>query len=254
MHTMFKSPVYVPWPLFGEQDSRKWRKLGSSEEVAGAEQVRKERGSRIYAVVTDVSQESQVQACFDELKKNFATPTVLVNCAGIVYEALAVKNEMQKMEQVLSTNYFGAANMCKEFLRSIPVSSSKIRTGETGGLEDGRFLRIVNISSFIVTQGTRGLSAYAASKGAINGYTRTIAMEYPTVRGIPLTANVVSPGVIRTDMTAHLNQAQIDALLQSCAVKRMGEPEEVANVIAFLCTPQASYITGQNINVTGGMV
>lgn len=170
---LFSTPIYVPTEPFSSNKNIQWQRLGDTSDAStnnkNETSIIPSDGSKIYPIVTDVSQEDQVKACYNELKENFLLPNILVNCAGIAYESLAIKNDMRKINKVMSINVFGTMNMCKEFLNSIPTSTIKQETNVPSSLSKN-FLRIVNISSFIVTQGTRGLSAYAAAKGAISAY------------------------------------------------------------------------------------
>jgi 3-oxoacyl-[acyl-carrier protein] reductase len=113
-----------------------------------------------------------------------------------------------------------------------------------------RWGRIVSLSSVVAAMGNSGQTMYAAAKSALEGATRSLAREYGR-RGI--TANVVSPGLIKTDMTAYLNDSALTAAATTIPLARVGAPEDVAAVVTFLCTPAAGYVTGQVIAVNGGM-
>ncbi|MEY4578185.1 MAG: hypothetical protein RL701_2888 [Pseudomonadota bacterium] len=161
---------------------------------------------------------------------------ILVNNAGTsAGDALLATMPTEVMEQQFKTNFWGFAQCTKAV---IPFMMSQ------------RWGRIVSISSIVAATGNSGQTMYAASKAALEGATRSLAREYGR-RGI--SANVVSPGLIKTDMTSFLNDDAMKFAAKQIPLQRVGAPEDVAAVVAFLCTEEAGYVTGQVIGVNGGM-
>ncbi|MCY4265937.1 MAG: SDR family oxidoreductase, partial [Gammaproteobacteria bacterium] len=148
---------------------------------------------------------------------------------------LLMRMKVQEWEDVINTNLSSMYRLSKACLRAM----TKARNG-----------RIVNISSVVASSGNAGQTNYAASKAGIEGFTRSLAQEIGS-RGI--TVNTVAPGFIETDMTRALPEAQQQAILAQIPLGRLGRPEEVAAVVAFLVSEQGAYITGETVHVNGGM-
>ncbi len=177
-----------------------------------------------------------VQKTVDEVLKAWEKIDVLVNNAGVTRDALLLRLTPEMWDEVLAINLTGTFNVTKAVARSM----LRQRSG-----------RIINITSVIGQMGNVGQSNYAASKGGIIAFTKSIAKEFAS-RGI--TVNAVAPGFIETDMTAGLDEKHKEQILQTIPLQRMGTAEEVAEVVLFLASPAARYITGQVVNVDGGMV
>ncbi|MET0387878.1 MAG: SDR family NAD(P)-dependent oxidoreductase [Polyangiales bacterium] len=161
---------------------------------------------------------------------------ILINNAGTSSgDALLASMSEEAMEHQFRTNFWGFARCTKAV---VPLMMQK------------RWGRIVSIGSIVAAMGNSGQTIYAASKAAMEGATRSLAREYGR-RGI--SANVVAPGLIKTDMTSHLNDDALKAAATQIPLARVGTPEDVAAVVAFLCTEAAGYVTGQVIAVNGGM-
>lgn len=212
--------------------------VGTATSPAGADaisQALKEIGGEGYGVVLDVTNASQVQAVVDEIGKRLGSPLVLVNNAGITRDELLLRMKEEDWAAILETNLTSVYRLCKSCLR---------------GMMKARWGRIVNISSVVGATGNPGQTNYAAAKAGMIGFTKSLAREVAS-RGI--TVNAVAPGFIVTDMTSALPESQRQALLSAIPLGRLGEVEEVAYAVAFLCSDQAAYITGETLHVNGGM-
>ncbi|MCY4356701.1 MAG: 3-oxoacyl-ACP reductase FabG [Gammaproteobacteria bacterium] len=185
--------------------------------------------------VVDVSDDDSVSAMLADVEVEHGPPTILVNNAGITRDNLLMRMKVQEWEDVINTNLSSMYRLSKACLRAM----TKARNG-----------RIVNISSVVASSGNAGQTNYAASKAGIEGFTRSLAQEIGS-RGI--TVNTVAPGFIETDMTRALPEAQQQAILAQIPLGRLGRPEEVAAVVAFLVSEQGAYITGETVHVNGGM-
>ena len=203
------------------------------KEVA-AEIQKKSRKSWIYKV--DVADYKQVEAFFDNEIEKWGRIDVLVNNAGITKDNLILRMKEEEWDDVIKINLKGAFNFCK--------SASRFMMKQRAGT-------IINISSIIGIMGNAGQVNYSASKAGIIGLTKSLAKELSS-RNIRV--NAVAPGFIETSMTKDLNEERKQQMLNAIPLKRIGAPEEVANLVLFLASEDSSYITGQVINVDGGMV
>lgn len=184
----------------------------------------------------DVADGAAVDAVVEKIVARFGHIDVLVNNAGVTRDGLLMRMTTEAWDTVIDTNLKGAFNLTK------PVGRLMVKQ---------RAGRIVNISSVIGLMGNAGQANYAASKAGLIGFTKSVAREFAS-RGI--TCNVVCPGFIETDMTRDLSDDLKKSLLERIPLHRLGQPEDVAGVVAFLCSPAANYITGQILTVDGGMV
>ncbi|KXG76013.1 3-oxoacyl-[acyl-carrier-protein] reductase [Thermotalea metallivorans] len=196
----------------------------------------RQMGREAIAIRADVSDGEQVQHMMKEVEEKFSTIDILVNNAGITRDTLLMKMKDEDWDQVMAINLKGTYNCTKAVSRKM----MKQRSG-----------KIVNIASVVGVMGNVGQANYAASKAGIIGFTKSVAKELAT-RGINV--NAVAPGFIQTEMTDVLSDEVKEALLNSIPMRQLGTPEDVANVVAFLCSDDARYITGQVIHVDGGMV
>jgi len=176
-----------------------------------------------------------VLAFAKQVTADFGAPVILVNNAGITRDQLFLRLKEADWDAVLGTNLRGSFLLTKALLR---------------GMMKARWGRIVMLGSVIGSLGNPGQASYAASKAGLEGLTRSIAAE---VGGRGITANVVAPGFIQTDMTRDLPEAQRQALFERIPLGRMGQPAEIARAVAFLVSADADYITGQTLHVNGGM-
>jgi 3-oxoacyl-[acyl-carrier protein] reductase len=184
----------------------------------------------------DVADEAAVETAIEKIIARFEHVDILVNNAGVTRDGLLMRMKSEDWDTVLDTNLKGA------FLLTKPVGRLMIKQ---------RAGRIINISSVIGLMGNAGQTNYAASKAGLIGFTKSVAREFAS-RGV--TCNVVCPGFIETDMTKGLGEDLRKKLLEKIPLARLGQPEDVAGVVAFLCSPAASYMTGQILTVDGGMV
>lgn len=210
--------------------------ISRSEESANRPRAEiEETGAKYLGLGVDVSSSQAVEEAVAAILKEFQTVDILVNNAGITRDTLMMRMTDEDWNAVLQTNLSGAFFWIKAVTRPM----MKARKG-----------RIVNISSVIGQHGNAGQANYAAAKAGMIGLTQSIAKEFAP-RGI--TCNAVCPGFIQTDMTNELNDDLKAKLLEQIPLKRLGDPEDVAGLTAFLCTDAASYLTGQALTVDGGL-
>ncbi len=185
---------------------------------------------------TQVEDPQQVKQLYQETQQKFKRLDVLVNAAGIMQDMPFAMTSSQALHQLFGTNVYGSF-YCSQY-------ASRLMSRQKKGA-------IIHLASVVGEQGSAGQAAYAASKSALDGLTRSLAKELAP-SGIRVHA--VAPGFINTDMTAHYSEAQRQDVMQKITLQREGSPNDVAELIAFLASDRASYITGQVINVNGGML
>lgn len=212
-----------------------YRVAGTATSESGAEAITARLGPGNRGFVLDVSDDASVEAGLAAVTEALGAPEVLVNNAGITRDNLLMRMKPEEWSAVLDTNVGGIYRLCRRVLRPM----MKARKG-----------RIVNVSSVIARMGNAGQSNYAASKAAIEGFTRALAQEVGS-RGI--TVNAVAPGFIETEMTDGIEEAQREQLLARVPLGRLGSPEEIAGVVLFLASDAAAYVTGETLHVNGGM-
>lgn len=191
-------------------------------------------GGTALAMQADVACLEEVEKMVDTIYEKFGRIDILVNNAGVNRDGLLISMEQEDWDTVISTNLGGLFNCTKAVAKYMMVQKSG---------------RIINISSIAGERGGRGQSNYAASKGGVNAFTRSVAMELALKR---ITVNAVAPGVVETEMSSTVIRRAKDHILNSIALKRLGHPEELAKVVAFLASDDSSYITGEIIRVDGG--
>ncbi|MCM8711767.1 3-oxoacyl-[acyl-carrier-protein] reductase [Clostridium sp. SYSU_GA19001] len=196
----------------------------------------KKRGGEAAAVQGDVSSFLDAEKVVKFAIEKFGRLDILVNNAGITKDTLLLRMKEEDFDKVLEVNLKGVFN-CTKYASSVML---KQKSG-----------KIINISSVIGLIGNAGQANYAAAKAGIIGFTKSVAKELGA-RGI--TVNAIAPGFITTDMTEVLSDKLKEKLLENVPLKKLGTPEDVANLAAFLASDNANYITGQVINVDGGMV
>lgn len=186
-------------------------------------------------LVMNVTETESVDAAVKQIQEKFGAPVIVINNAGITKDNLMLRMKPDEWDGVISTNLSSLYRVTKAVLR---------------GMTKARWGRIINISSVVAATGNMGQCNYAASKSGLEGFTRSLAHE---VASRNVTVNAVAPGFIETDMTRDLPEAHKESLLANVPLGRLGQPEEVAAVVAFLASDAAAYVTGSTLHVNGGM-
>jgi 3-oxoacyl-[acyl-carrier protein] reductase len=192
-------------------------------------------GRRAEIFAADVSAEADVARLFSEVEARMGPVAILVNNAGTTHDRLLIQMTMEQFDTVLRTNLHSAFLCTRAALRSM------LRA---------RWGRVVNVASISGLLGQAGQANYAASKAGLIAFTKSVAREVGS-RGI--TVNAVAPGFVPTELTAQVPQSLRDYMLGLTALGRFGDADEIAAAVAFLCTPDAGYITGQTLAVDGGI-
>lgn len=193
-------------------------------------------GVECYPVQGDVSKAEDAERMTKEIIEHFEQIDVLVNNAGITKDKLIQRMKEEEFTDVINVNLVGTFNITKNVIKYMTKK---------------RYGKIINISSVVGISGNAGQSNYAASKAGIIGFTKSIAKELASRN---ITANAVAPGFIQTDMTNVLKDEIKEAIESTIPLKRLGTAEDVAKVVKFLASDDSNYITGQVINVDGGML
>lgn len=205
------------------------------QKLDGVAQEIKDNKGKAVAYEVDVSQLEQVSGIIQTMIQNHGTIHHLINNAGITRDNLLMRMKEDEWDSVMAVNLKGVFNFSKSLIRHM-ISN--------------RYGRIVNISSVVGLMGNPGQTNYSASKAGVVGFTKSLAREVAS-RGI--TVNAVAPGYIETSMTENLPEATKNQFLDFIPMRRFGTPKEVAQVVRFLLSDGAAYITGQIININGGM-
>lgn len=192
-------------------------------------------GGQAESIEFDVASSAMVDEAIDSIKGKTGRIDIVVNNAGMTRDGLFVRMKDEDWHSTLNTNLTGAFYVS----RAAAKLMMKARTG-----------RIVNMSSVVGEMGNPGQTAYVASKAGVIGLTKALARELASRN---ITVNAVAPGFIETDMTAALDEKQRSAHLEHIPLGRYGKPEEVAQLVAFLCSDHAAYMTGQVVGINGGM-
>lgn len=193
-------------------------------------------GVDALAVKCDVSVLEEVNSFIEKVKSHYTTIDVLVNNAGITKDGLILRMKEEDFDDVLDVNLKGTFNTTKS------VSSIMVKQ---------KYGKIINISSVVGIAGNSGQCNYAASKAGVIGFSKSVARELSSRN---INVNVIAPGYIDTDMTKNLPDKVKEEIIKSIPMKRIGSPKEVANLVLFLSSNLSDYITGQVINVDGGML
>jgi 3-oxoacyl-[acyl-carrier protein] reductase len=212
--------------------------VGTATSQAGADAITahfSEVGIDGVGMMLNVSDTTSVDAVVKSINEQFGAPSVLINNAGITKDNIMLRMKEEEWYDVIDTNLNSLYRLSKACLR---------------GMTKARWGRIVNVSSVVGAMGNAGQTNYAASKAGMDGFTRALARE---IGSRAITVNGVAPGFIDTDMTKKLGDEQRNALKAQIPLQRLGSPEEIAAVVAFLVSDAAAYVTGETIHVNGGM-
>lgn len=212
--------------------------IGTATSEKGAEAISvylKEAGAVGVGKCLNVTDADGIKTVLAEIVAEFGVPTVLVNNAGITRDNLLMRMKDDEWDDIIQTNLSSVYRMSKACIRGMMKAK--------GGA-------IINIASVVGVMGNAGQTNYAAAKAGIIGFSKSLARE---VGAKNVTVNTVAPGFIDTDMTKSLPEEQREALTQQIPLKRLGQPEDIAKMVTFLASDGGAYITGQTLNVNGGM-
>ena len=190
----------------------------------------------LIPIKLDITNRNDINDCFDKLKSMDLLPDILINNAGITSDQLFIRMKDEEWDNVIETNLTGTFNLSKAFIKNMLKK---------------KFGRIINISSISGLMGNPGQVNYSSSKAALTGFTKSLAKE---VGSRNITVNSVAPGYIETDMTSFLeNQTRMN-IIKNIPLGRIGNVNDVSDLVMFLASEEASYITGQTISVDGGLL
>lgn len=208
----------------------------SADTAASLETLLQQMGVKAKAYQSDASKYDQAQQLVDEVLKDFGSIDILINNAGITKDNLLMRIAEEDFDKVIEVNLKSVFNLTKAVIK--PMMKQ-------------RFGSIINMSSVVGIKGNAGQTNYAASKAGILGFTKSVALELGSRN---IRCNAIAPGFIETEMTDKLDENTIKEWRNAIPLKRGGTPEDVANVCLFLASDMSAYITGQTINVDGGML
>lgn len=187
-------------------------------------------------LVLNITDTDSVKSCLAKIKDELGFPSILINNAAITQDNILLRMNESQWNQVIDTNLNSLYRLTKFVLK--PMARA-------------RWGRIINISSVVATLGNVGQCNYAATKAGMIGFSKSLARE---MASFGVTVNCVSPGFVKTDMSDAIDEAVRNAMLAQIPMKRMADPKEIASVVSFLASELSSYITGENIQVNGGML
>ena len=190
----------------------------------------------LIPIKLDITNRNDINDCFDKLKSMNLLPDILINNAGITSDQLFIRMKDEEWDNVIETNLTGTFNLSKVFIKNMLKK---------------KFGRIINISSISGLMGNPGQVNYSSSKAALSGFTKSLAKE---VGSRNITVNSVAPGYIETDMTSFLENETRMNIIKNIPLGRIGKVNDVSDLVMFLASEEASYITGQTISVDGGLL
>ena len=208
----------------------------SAEAAAALEKELSAEGGTVKGFQSDAASMTDAERLVGEVVEAFGTVDIVINNAGITDDTLLMRMTEEQWDRVISVNLKSCFNLTKAVMRTM----LKARSGS-----------IVNISSVVGVQGNAGQANYAASKAGILGFTKSVALELGSRN---IRCNAIAPGFIETEMTAKLDEDTVQGWRDAIPLKRGGTPEDVANLCVFLASDMSAYITGQTLNVDGGMI
>ena len=191
--------------------------------------------SRGVAMRMDVTSKDDIANVFQSIRERYGTVSTLINNAGITQDNLIMRMKEEEWDEVINTNLNSIFRITKESIKDMVKS---------------KYGRIINIGSVVGLSGNPGQVNYASSKSALLGFTKSLARELASRN---ITVNTISPGFIETDMTKKLSDDQQKTIIKSIPLSRLGSGDDIANLALFLASDKGSYITGENINVNGGL-
>ena len=212
--------------------------IGTATSQAGADAITEALsayGSGHIGLPLDLTNADSLEAFFNGLAERGLTPLVLVNNAGITRDNLLMRMKDDEWSAVIEANLTSVFKLSRHFIR---------------GMLKARYGRIINLTSVVAASGNPGQSNYSAAKAGIIGFTKSLAQE---IAARHITVNAVAPGMIDTDMTRVLTDAQRQAMLSKIPAGRLGSVNEIADAVAFLASAKAGYITGETLHVNGGL-
>ena len=187
-------------------------------------------------LVLDVNHNKSIESLIMHIEEKYGNISILVNNAGITKDTLLMKMKDEDWDEVMNTNLKSVFKLCQSVIRKMMKN---------------RYGRIINISSVVGHSGNAGQTNYTASKAGISGFTKSLAQE---VGSRAITVNCVAPGFIDTEMTRSLPEEYKNQLISKIPLGKLGSPNDIANAVAFLASENASYITGETLHITGGML
>ena len=190
----------------------------------------------LIPIKLDITCREDIKKCYEDLKDKNMLPNILINNAGITSDQIFLRMKDDEWDNVISTNLTGVFNLTKVFIKNMIKN---------------RYGRIINISSISGLMGNPGQVNYSSSKSALNGFTKSLAKE---IGSRNITVNNVAPGFIDTDMTAFIDEEAKENIVETIPLKRFGTVNDVSELVYFLSSDNASYITGQTISVDGGLL
>ena len=224
----------------GKSIARKIREKGAKLILSGTRQdvlnnIVSEFGNEAKGIVTDLNDKDDIISLADEAEKCFGQIDVLINNAGVTADNLFMRMKDEDWEKVININLTAAMRLTRQVIR---------------GMIKKRFGRVIFISSVVGYTGNAGQTNYSASKSALVGLTKSLALEVAS-RGI--TCNLIAPGFISTPMTDKLSDDQKNNIVKNIPVNRLGMPDDISNACVYLASDEASFITGSTLHINGGM-